>query len=169
MPRALNYFELLNWAAGTWRGRVLIPGPTSGAGWSAINCTTWSAENWRRGRDSNPRYGCPYAAFRVRCIRPLCHLSKTLNIFAFCGGAASLKPRFANLFANGIFSSAVLAPAATPRQRAFRRGNGAATAAISCEAEFFAGAVAAPGAARRRRAPRHPLACPAARANTDRA
>ena len=32
----------------------------------------WS---WRRGRDSNPRYGCPYAAFRVRCIQPLCHLS----------------------------------------------------------------------------------------------
>src|SRR5580704_16298291 len=32
--------------------------------------------NWRRGRDSNPRYGCPYAAFRVRCIRPLCHLSE---------------------------------------------------------------------------------------------
>src|ERR1700685_1614370 len=31
---------------------------------------------WRRGRDSNPRYGCPYAAFRVRCIRPLCHLSE---------------------------------------------------------------------------------------------
>src|SRR5579871_4706199 len=35
-----------------------------------------SVLNWRRGRDSNPRYGCPYAAFRVRCIRPLCHLSK---------------------------------------------------------------------------------------------
>ena len=32
--------------------------------------------DWRRGRDSNPRYGCPYAAFRVRCIRPLCHLSE---------------------------------------------------------------------------------------------
>lgn len=31
--------------------------------------------DWRRGRDSNPRYGCPYAAFRVRCIQPLCHLS----------------------------------------------------------------------------------------------
>lgn len=30
---------------------------------------------WRREGDSNPRYGCPYAAFRVRCIRPLCHLS----------------------------------------------------------------------------------------------
>ena len=30
---------------------------------------------WRRGGDSNPRYACTYAAFRVRCIRPLCHLS----------------------------------------------------------------------------------------------
>ena len=29
----------------------------------------------RRGWDSNPRYGCPYAAFRVRCFRPLSHLS----------------------------------------------------------------------------------------------
>jgi hypothetical protein len=37
-------------------------------------------ELWRRGRDSNPRYGCPYAAFRVRCIQPLCHLSKPLNL-----------------------------------------------------------------------------------------
>src|ERR1035441_2063311 len=34
---------------------------------------------WRRGRDSNPRYGCPYAAFRVRCIQPLCHLSGAEN------------------------------------------------------------------------------------------
>src|SRR6184192_1732672 len=39
---------------------------------------------WRRGRDSNPRYGCPYAAFRVRCIQPLCHLSI---------GASAGKPR----------------------------------------------------------------------------
>ena len=30
---------------------------------------------WRRGWDSNPRYPCGYAAFRVRCDRPLCHLS----------------------------------------------------------------------------------------------
>src|SRR3712207_1420946 len=34
-----------------------------------------SLMTWRRGGDSNPRYGCPYAAFRVRCIQPLCHLS----------------------------------------------------------------------------------------------
>ena len=33
------------------------------------------SEGWRRGWDSNPRYGCPYAAFRVRCFRPLSHLS----------------------------------------------------------------------------------------------
>ena len=30
---------------------------------------------WRRERDSNPRYPCEYAAFRVRCFQPLSHLS----------------------------------------------------------------------------------------------
>ncbi len=51
---------------------------------------------WRRGRDSNPRYGCPYFAFRVRRIRPLCHLSadRSLNFDGRAGlyhdgGAAS--------------------------------------------------------------------------------
>ncbi len=34
-----------------------------------------SVLKWRTGRDSNPRYGCPYAAFRVRCLQPLDHLS----------------------------------------------------------------------------------------------
>ena len=29
----------------------------------------------RRGRDSNPRYGCPHNGFRDRHNRPLCHLS----------------------------------------------------------------------------------------------
>lgn len=33
------------------------------------------ARLWRRGRGSNPRYGCPYAAFRVRCFQLLSHLS----------------------------------------------------------------------------------------------
>jgi hypothetical protein len=32
-------------------------------------------QEWRRGRDSNPRYACTYSAFRVRRDRPLCHLS----------------------------------------------------------------------------------------------
>ena len=38
---------------------------------------------WRRGRDSNPRYPYEYAAFRVRCIQPLCHLSKRLICMCF--------------------------------------------------------------------------------------
>src|SRR5215510_4556709 len=34
---------------------------------------------WRRGRDSNPRYPCEYAAFRVRCFQPLSHLSEAAS------------------------------------------------------------------------------------------
>src|SRR6185369_4168649 len=34
-----------------------------------------STENWRRERDSNPRYRKRYNRFRVCRIRPLCHLS----------------------------------------------------------------------------------------------
>src|SRR6266481_3041072 len=30
---------------------------------------------WRRGWDSNPRYGSPYARFRGECFQPLSHLS----------------------------------------------------------------------------------------------
>lgn len=32
--------------------------------------------HWRRGGDSNPRWACTHAAFRVRYNQPLCHLSK---------------------------------------------------------------------------------------------
>ena|SRR5215472_9467337 len=35
--------------------------------------------DWRRGRDSNPRYPCEYAAFRVRCFQPLSHLSEAAS------------------------------------------------------------------------------------------
>src|SRR6266508_292529 len=41
---------------------------------------------WRRGWDSNPRYGCPYAAFRVRCFQPLSHLSAAEGARAPLGG-----------------------------------------------------------------------------------
>ena len=44
-----------------------------------VSCGRLWALRERRGRDSNPRYGCPYAAFRVRCIQPLCHLSIQLK------------------------------------------------------------------------------------------
>src|SRR5215469_8563660 len=39
---------------------------------------------WRRGRDSNPRYPCEYAAFRVRCFQPLSHLSEAVSPSARC-------------------------------------------------------------------------------------
>ncbi|MDB5714997.1 MAG: hypothetical protein JWO15_2394 [Sphingomonadales bacterium] len=35
--------------------------------------------DWRRGRDSNPGYPHGHAAFRVRCFRPLSHLSAEDN------------------------------------------------------------------------------------------
>ena len=40
-----------------------------------VNVVPIQGLNWRRGRDSNPRYACAYFAFRVRRDRPLCHLS----------------------------------------------------------------------------------------------
>ncbi len=46
---------------------------------------------WRRGRDSNPRYGCPYAAFRVRCFQPLSHPSGDRCVAPF--GAPCLAKR----------------------------------------------------------------------------
>lgn len=33
--------------------------------------------SWRRGRDLNPRYGCPHTAFRERLLQPLGHLSRS--------------------------------------------------------------------------------------------
>src|SRR5215469_6579594 len=47
---------------------------------------------WRKGGDSNPRYGYPYAAFRVRCFQPLSHLSAWVPAFA---GMAVFLTRFA--------------------------------------------------------------------------
>ncbi len=40
---------------------------------------------WRRGRDSNPRYGFPYTAFRERRLQPLGHLSIPLYILSHRG------------------------------------------------------------------------------------
>ncbi len=45
---------------------------------------------WRRGWDSNPRWSCPHAAFRVRYFRPLSHLSASLV------GAVSVRGRLHN-------------------------------------------------------------------------
>lgn len=35
---------------------------------------------WRRGRDSNSRYPCEYAAFPRRCTRPLCDPSRVKSV-----------------------------------------------------------------------------------------
>lgn len=50
---------------------------------------------WRTGWDSNPRYPCRYAAFRVRYIQPLCHLS-------ICGDMGTALPR--QVLSGPIFS-----------------------------------------------------------------
>ena len=39
---------------------------------SAVLC---SVLRWRRGWDSNPRYGLPHAGFQDRCLKPLGHPS----------------------------------------------------------------------------------------------
>jgi hypothetical protein len=38
-----------------------------------------SFEKWRRGWDSNPRYGFPYARFRGEYFQPLSHLSAVVT------------------------------------------------------------------------------------------
>src|SRR5688572_5819132 len=53
-------------------------------------CAT-GPQKWRRERDSNPRYGCPYSGFRDRPIQPLSHLSAGENtrvISRFPGGCS---------------------------------------------------------------------------------
>src|SRR5690606_36736457 len=42
---------------------------------NSVNSVPTQGLKWRRGRDSNPRYPCEYAAFRVQCFQPLSHLS----------------------------------------------------------------------------------------------
>ncbi len=64
---------------------------------SGVNSVPTQGLKWRRGGDSNPRYACTYAAFRVRCIRPLCHLSgrnpeNLRGVFAI-GVASTREPR----------------------------------------------------------------------------
>src|SRR5437764_3021307 len=46
----------------------------------------------RRGRDSNPRYGCPYTGFRDRPIQPLWHLSGSPSLFYARLGRLTTRP-----------------------------------------------------------------------------
>jgi hypothetical protein len=47
--------------------------------WPAIGLTTVELA-WRRGWDSNPRYGFPHARFRGEYFKPLSHLSAWLSL-----------------------------------------------------------------------------------------
>ncbi len=40
---------------------------------------SYELDFWRRGRDSNSRYGCPHTAFREQRLQPLGHLSLPLK------------------------------------------------------------------------------------------
>jgi hypothetical protein len=75
----------------SWRRRedAVRTGSHCALGWRAAK----RKQEWRRGWDSNPRWSCPHAAFRVRYFRPLSHLSASLV------GAALLRGRFHNLAA----------------------------------------------------------------------
>ena len=56
-------------------------------------------EKWRRGWDSNPRYGFPYARFRGEYFQPLSHLSAVvagLIVAERCVFRQSVRRHYAN-------------------------------------------------------------------------
>src|ERR687895_1543707 len=52
---------------------------------------------WRRGWDSNPRYGYPHTAFRERHLQPLGHLSASAESVAEGLDRCRLHPQAASL------------------------------------------------------------------------
>src|ERR1700738_1860234 len=60
-------------------------------------------EEWRRGWDSNPRYGFPYARFRGEYFQPLSHLSAAIchRSRRFASPATALSNGIAGLLAAG--------------------------------------------------------------------
>src|SRR6201981_1970271 len=55
---------------------------------------------WRRGWDSNPRYGFPYARFRGEYFQPLSHLSAVARLLilaeSWCVGHAGVRGKRSN-------------------------------------------------------------------------
>ncbi len=63
---------------------------------------------WRRERDSNPRYGFPYSGFQDRLFQPLTHPSaayKQLNIIYLLQCAIALLPCHCTYIAQSVDSS----------------------------------------------------------------
>jgi site-specific DNA recombinase len=57
-----------------------------------VNVVPTQGLNWRRGRDSNPRYGYPYFAFRVRRDRPALPPLRIGRMSAHSQGALRCQP-----------------------------------------------------------------------------
>ena len=53
---------------------------------------TCSAKDWRRGWDSNPRYGFPYTRFPSVRLQPLGHLSSAVNVMEAQAAIIKSKP-----------------------------------------------------------------------------
>lgn len=71
---------------------------------------------WRRGWDSNPRYPCEYAAFRVRCFRPLSHLSGHIGRRIVCAGCLiAATPPPCKSECDGFFNPFRKLPAVCPK------------------------------------------------------
>ncbi len=60
---------------------------------------------WRRGRDSNPRYGNPYGSLAGNWFQPLTHLSGTRSLFHLTGRPRDV-PRMITMF-GGNYSSKI--------------------------------------------------------------
>ena len=90
------FVECFAWAAGAGRPRLhslrtaRMPSrenPTILLGLSGTRDTDFSAvqTDWRRGRDSNPRYPLRYVRFRDGSFQPLTHLSAWETFVVACG------------------------------------------------------------------------------------
>ena len=58
---------------------------------------------WRRGWDSNPRYGLPHAGFQDRCLKPLGHPSKIFISFCNLDFRSARLVAFATISLPNIF------------------------------------------------------------------
>ena len=69
------------------------------------------APHWRKGRDSNPRYGYPYTGLANQRLRPLGHLSEPVSLFS--GGGGRIRT-FGGREPSAVFKTAALNRSATP-------------------------------------------------------
>ncbi len=90
----------------------------------------------RRGRDSNPGYSRPYAAFRVRSIRPLWHLSLFPEVYRRSRHSSRYFPAsrraMGRSWSRQLPHSASLLPGTGPRYSAMKRNVRRRSSVTSC-------------------------------------